>query len=114
MKYLIMLIGDESTYSEMSEAAMVESMQEHHDFVVWCEENQVAILGGEALQDSPAAITVLANGTVTDGPYFEIKEQVGGYYLIETESPDLAKEAAHKCPNYGANELRPVVDMSGA
>lgn len=111
MKYLIMLIGDESAYAEMTEEQQSASMDGHGAFMSWCEQNGVIVHGGEALQDSPATKTVSPTGDVTDGPYFEIKEQLGGYYLIETESPDLALEAARKCPNYGANELRPVVDM---
>lgn len=111
MKYLIMLIGDESTYAEMTEEQQSASMEGHGEFVKWCEQNNVMVHGGEALMDSPGAKTVLSDGNVTDGPYFEVKEQLGGYYLIETDSPDLALEAARRCPNYGANELRPVADM---
>lgn len=111
MKYLIMLFGDESTYAEMSEEDQAASMEQHGAFDNWCTEHNVSVLSGEALMDSPAAKTVSPNGTVTDGPYLEVKEQIGGYYLIETDSPELAVEAARICPNYGHNELRPVVDM---
>lgn len=114
MKYLILLFGDESTYAALSEEEQMASMQEHDNFDTWCRENNVAVLGGEALNDSPAAKSIHKNGAVTDGPYLEVKEQIGGYYLIETDSPVLALEAAKKCPNYGGVELRPVVNMDEA
>lgn len=114
MKYLIMLFGDESTYAAMTEEEQVASLQEHNDFNTWCAKNGVELLGGEALVDSPAAKSVSTDGTVMDGPYLEVKEQIGGYYLIETDSPLLALEAAKTCPNYGGVELRPVANMDEA
>jgi hypothetical protein len=50
---------------------------------------------------------------VTDGPFAETKEQLGGYYLIEVESMDEALEWAAKLPSarYGSIEVRPLVPM---
>jgi hypothetical protein len=50
---------------------------------------------------------------VTDGPFAETKEALGGYYLIDAPSLDEAIEWAKKCPGaaYGAVEVRPLMDM---
>ncbi|MBV8750631.1 MAG: YciI family protein [Candidatus Eremiobacteraeota bacterium] len=50
---------------------------------------------------------------VTDGPFAETKEWLGGYYVIEAPTLDGALEAAAMCPgaNYGSVEVRPIVDM---
>lgn len=110
MKYMIMLFGDESTYSGYTEDQMAADMQRHDDFGTWCQGNGVAIVGGEELHLSPAAKTFRTDGTETDGPFLELKEQLGGYYLIETDSRELAEEAARHAPSYGAIELRQVVE----
>ena len=51
---------------------------------------------------------------VTDGPFAETKEQLGGYYLVETDSLDEALEWAAKIPGarYGTIEVRPVLPMT--
>ena len=58
----------------------------------------------------------MRNGSraVTDGPFAETKEWLGGYYVIEAPSLDGALEAAAMCPGakYGSVEVRPLVDMS--
>ena len=50
---------------------------------------------------------------ITDGPFAETKEALGGYYIVETDDFDLALEAAARCPGalYGSMEVRPIFDM---
>ena len=50
---------------------------------------------------------------VTDGPFAETKEQLGGYYLVEVDNLDDAIEAAGRCPGaqHGTVEVRPVLPM---
>jgi hypothetical protein len=52
---------------------------------------------------------------VTDGPFAETKEWLGGYYIIDVPSLDSAIEAAAMCPgaHYGSVEIRPLVDLGG-
>jgi hypothetical protein len=71
----------------------------------------------EALQPSSTATTIrVRNGktVLTDGPFVESKEQIGGFYLIDAANLDDAIALAAKCPGakYGALELRPCVDFS--
>ena len=74
-----------------------------------------AFVAGEGLQDSPTATTIRIQSdgerVVTDGPFAETKEQIGGFYLIECDDLDQALEWAKKIPlPAGAIEVRPVMD----
>ncbi|MQA73445.1 MAG: YciI family protein [Solirubrobacterales bacterium] len=76
-----------------------------------------AYIAGEALQESHTATTVrIGDGEerlVTDGPYAETKEQLGGFYVLECENLDEALEWAKKVPlGRGGTEVRPVMDFS--
>jgi hypothetical protein len=72
---------------------------------------------GDALHGPEAATTVRVRDgetQVTDGPFAETKETLGGYYLIEVPDLDTALKYAARMPNitYGSVEVRPVVDFS--
>jgi hypothetical protein len=72
--------------------------------------------GGEALLDVESATSVRVRGgerTVTDGPFAETKEQLGGFYLIEVDDLDAAIDVAVQIPgvNTGTIEVRPLVDF---
>jgi hypothetical protein len=70
--------------------------------------------GGERLQEAQTARTVRASG-VTDGPFIETKEVLGGYSLIDADSIDEAVEIAKTWPGVDRGwitiELRPVMEM---
>ncbi len=75
-----------------------------------------AFLAAAPLASTTSATTVRVRDgkrAVTDGPFAETKEILGGYYLIEAPSMDEALEAAAMCPGakYGSVEVRPVVDL---
>ena len=75
--------------------------------------------GGAELKPTSTATTVrLKNGKplVTDGPFAETKEQLGGYYLIEVENLDQAVHWAGRCPSAegGSIEVRPLGHMAEA
>jgi len=70
-------------------------------------------ISGEPLESD--AKVIRADKVVTDGPYSEAKELVGGYLLIKADSFDEAAELAKGCPifeNDGAVEIRPVQEMN--
>ena len=59
------------------------------------------------------ATTIKGGGTVTDGPFVESKEALGGYYSFEARDLDHAVEIAKLCPApFGGVEVRPLVDPS--
>jgi hypothetical protein len=74
---------------------------------------------GDALHGADSATTVRVRDgetQVTDGPFAETKETLGGYYLIECPDLDTALKHAARMPNisYGSVEVRPVVDFSAS
>ena len=76
------------------------------------------MLGGEALSPTSTATTVrVRNGgtLMTDGPYAETKEALGGYYLLDVKDLDEALEFAAKIPGaqIGAIEVRPIWEFGG-
>jgi len=76
-------------------------------------ERGAKILGGNALQPTATATSVRAD-IMTDGPFVETKEVLGGYYLIEANDLDSALAIAKLCPAYfGGVEVRPILDTSG-
>jgi hypothetical protein len=75
------------------------------------------IVDGDALAPSSQAVRIRpgSNGTpavFTDGPFPELKELVTGYYKIETDSPEQARQLAALCPTGGHIELYPIFDTS--
>src|SRR5918996_2985246 len=117
MKYLFALIGDEGAYEdrppEETRAALAE-WQKFTDATV----ESGAFIAGEGLQPSGTATTVhvpeSGERTVTDGPFTESKEQLGGFYLLECKDLDEALSWAKKIPvQGGAVEVRPVMDYEG-
>lgn len=75
-----------------------------------------AYIDAAPLAETTSATTVRAHDgkrTVTDGPFAETKEWLGGYYIIDCASLDAAIEAAAMCPaaKYGSIEVRPLVEM---
>lgn len=114
MKYMLMLFDNEDWWNTITEEQMAEEMEKHEAFATWCAEQGIAITGGAALQASPTA-TTLRRGAgevlVTDGPYAELKEHLGGFYIIEARDLDQAMDAARQCPMGSGTEVRPVWDI---
>lgn len=74
--------------------------------------------GGEPLRSATTATTVRVRQgetLVTDGPFAETHEELGGYYLVDCDSFDEALELAARCPmaEVGAVEVRPVAGVAG-
>ena len=116
MQYAL-LIYQENSNREPTAAEGEAIMQEYNAFGQGLRDRN-AMVGGERLTDASSATTVrIRDGkkVVTDGPFAETKEYLGGFYIIEAPSLDGALEAAAMCPGakYGSVEVRPVYDMGG-
>jgi hypothetical protein len=114
MQYLLLIYEDETRWANPSPADVQKEMGEYRAFG---QEFAAAIKGGNALQPTGSAKTVrMRNGKplVTDGPFAETKEQLGGYYLVEADSPDQALAIAAKIPGarFGCIEVRPIQTFS--
>jgi hypothetical protein len=90
---------------------------EYQAFGQFGQEFAAAIKGGNALQPVATAKTVRVRenkALITDGPFAETKEQLGGYYLVEASSIDEAAKIAAKIPwaPHGSIEVRPIMVFS--
>jgi hypothetical protein len=113
-QFLILIYDDEAAYENADEATMNAVMEGHNTFG---EKNGDAVVGGNALQPVSTATTVRPDGkkgfTVTDGPFVETKEALGGYYLVEAPDLDAAIELAKQVPVLsGGLEVRPIMVFS--
>jgi hypothetical protein len=113
MHYLLLIYDEESLWETMPEA---ERNTVYGEYMKFTEDLRAsgALLGANQLQPTGTATTVrIRNGEtiVTDGPFAETKEALGGYYLVDVGSLDEALEWAAKIPSarYGEVEVRPVV-----
>lgn len=109
-EYLILIYENERDYPGPDDAVWGEIMAAHQKFG---QDNAAVLRGGNALQPTVTATSVRDAGggvTVTDGPFAETKEALGGYYLIEAADIDEAIEIAKAVPaRHGGVELRPVM-----
>lgn len=74
-------------------------------------------LAGEPLEEQGRVIEGKKAQTVTDGPFAESKEEVGGYFIISAKDLDAAVELSRDCPifeNNGTIEVRPIQRVPGA
>ena len=113
MQYLMMIYYTEANFAQMSESERAPIYQEFGQL----REDLSAkgkFLGGNQLALTSAATTVRVRDgkrVVTDGPFAETKEQLGGYFLIEATDLDDALSIAARIPTArtGSIEVRPVV-----
>jgi hypothetical protein len=112
MQYLLLIHDDERTWQSMSEQEQRDVVEEY--MAVTAEmRDRGAYVGGNRLAPVSTASTVRVRDgepVVTDGPFAETKEQLGGYYLIEADTLDEALEWAAKLPTArrGSIEVRPI------
>jgi hypothetical protein len=114
VKYLLMIYGDERGFEGMSDEER-HAVYEEYDAFAHDIAAKGQMVGGNELQSTATATTVrIRDGErmVTDGPFAETKEQLGGYFLVDVEDLDAAIEAAARIPGAktGSIEVRPVVD----
>ncbi len=118
MKYLLTLWGDEARFADLTPEQLQENMKQWDAFTSAADDAGVH-LGGEGLQPTATATTVQipesGDPVVTDGPFAETKEQLGGFYLLDCEDLDDAIAWAKRMPLPGGKvEVRPVMDYEAA
>jgi hypothetical protein len=113
MKYLLLIYGEEAQWANVSDKERDAITQEYMQFT-----QDIAksghYLGGNELQRTASATSVrVRNGKqlVSDGPFAETKEALGGYYLVEAKDLDEAIALAARIPSarWGTIEVRPIV-----
>jgi hypothetical protein len=113
-QFLILIYDDETRWANVTEDETARIMAGHETFG---RENEKAVVAGNALQPTTTATTVRPDGaggfTVTDGPFAETKEALGGYYLVEAADLDEAIALARQVPVIsGCLEVRPIMVFS--
>jgi hypothetical protein len=112
-EYLILIYQPETSDENATPEMWQEAIKAHGRFAEQIVELGAKMLGGNAL-DSTSTATSVRGDLVTDGPFVETKEALGGYYLIEADDLDQALAIAKLCPAPGGGiELRPILDVSG-
>jgi len=115
MRYLLMIHTDEKAMEAARKEDAGKIMAAYGAYTAAMKEAGVYV-GGERLHPSATATVVRVKdgkNQVLNGPYAEIKEQLGGYYLIEAADLDAAIAWAARCPGAatGAVEVRPIWAM---
>lgn len=115
MRYILLIYEDEKYYEEATPEDWDKAMAAHNAFGAEAAERGMEP-GGDALQPTAAAKTVrFVDGNpnlVTDGPYAETKEQLGGFYILSCKDADEAIEMARKLPVVtGSVEVRPIMEF---
>ena len=109
MEYALLIYGNEEQWSSRTEAEEAANHERHAKFMRLLNERN-AMRGGRELARSSNASTVRDAGTgpaVTDGPYAETAEQLGGFYIVEATDLDDALALARELPEE-IIEVRPI------
>lgn len=112
-KYLFAIVEEQGAYAEGGAADFDSIMQAHGDFAAAVAAAGATVLGGEALQPTSTATFLRGTRTdavhIVDNPMPEVKEVLGGYYLVEATDDGQAVELAKSCPApFGYIEVRPI------
>jgi hypothetical protein len=109
-EYMLLIVGQDEAYQALDEQVAKEMYQGHFAFMDALKSAGVQILASAELEPPDSARTVHSDGTVTDGPFAETKEQVGGFYTIDVPSIEEAVEWAKRIPLLPTDliEVRPA------
>jgi hypothetical protein len=114
MRYMLLIYGEENALDQDArEACYKESVALTHEIA-----KRGKFLAAAPLQSISAATSVRVRDgkrMVTDGPFAETREQLGGYYLVDAENLDDAITIAGQIPGakWGTVEVRPIVELGG-
>ena len=114
MKFMLLIYGAENAWSESERnLCYAESAQLARDLSV-----SGHYLAANPLKSVATATSVKVRGgkpIITDGPFAETREQLGGYFLVEARDHDEALQIAQRIPGakFGTVEIRPIVEIPG-
>jgi hypothetical protein len=113
MKYALTIYGDESA-REGASPEDIQAVSQAYGVLTQEMQDKGVLVAGEGLYPTATATTVRVregDRDVTDGPFAETKEQLGGFYVLDVKNLDEAIEWAAKIPGAqnGSVEIRPVM-----
>jgi hypothetical protein len=113
MQYLLLIYGPEDVWATMSEAEAGAVMDEYRAFTESIQAQGIMQSGAPLAATSTARTVRVRDGraTVSDGPFAETREQLGGFYLVEAKDLDEATKIAARIPSakIGSIEVRPIM-----
>ena len=112
MEYLALIYADETVWERMSDEQRASAYEQYGEFAR-AARDAGALVDGHELASTRSATTVRVRDDrqlVSDGPYAEVKEALGGYFVLDCPSLDDALTWAARIPaaEHGAVEIRPV------
>jgi hypothetical protein len=119
MKFLLLLHNNPAALDALTEDQRSALMNGHGDFIKTIQESGELIVTQALADPSNSAVVRVHDGVpvVTDGPYLEAKEFLGGYYLVDCADRDRALELAAMIPDASIDglgvEVRPVMFSAG-
>ncbi|HEY6843511.1 MAG TPA: YciI family protein [Thermoanaerobaculia bacterium] len=112
MAQYVLMLRDKGTYDALSPEELQKIFGR---FRTWSDKlrAQGKITGGQKLRDHQGR--VMRKNAVTDGPFAEAKEIIGGFFVVDAKSYDEAVSLASGCPHldYGSIEIREIDPMTG-
>jgi len=116
MKYMLLICDDEKAWAKLSEAERQKIYGEYGQFSEQIKASGQYVAGSQLHPTSAATSVRVRDGKrlVTDGPFAETREQIGGYYLIDARNLDEAIAIAARIPSarMGTIEVRPLVEAT--
>ena len=117
MNYLLLIYANEAQTAAMDPAALTTMTQEYTEFTKWIIQAGQFKAGDRLKPVSTASTVRVRNGkaAITDGPFAETREQLGGYYLVDAKNLDEAISIAARIPGakHGSIEVRPIWPPAG-
>ena len=112
MQFLLMIHGDEAAMEKVPEGDMRQMLGAYMAYTAAMREAGVLRASDRLHPSSTATIVSRADGKtkVVNGPFADVREQLGGYYLIDVKDLDAAIAWASRCPGaqFGSIEVRPI------
>jgi hypothetical protein len=117
MKYMLLCYDDEQAWDQAGKAAMDQAMQEAVELTHELDARGQYLTAAPLHPISAATIVRVRDGKplVTDGPFAETREVLGGFYLIDVHDLNEAISVAQRHPGarLGSVEIRPVMELAG-
>jgi hypothetical protein len=117
MKYMLLCYDDEQAWEQAGQAALNDAMQEAVELTHELDARGQYLMAAPLQEASTAATVRVRNGKplVTDGPFAETREVLGGFYLIDVQDLNEAISVAQRHPGarVGSVEIRPLMELDG-
>jgi hypothetical protein len=118
MKYILLIHHDEGVWAGRTQAERQQTYAEYMDFTDQIKRSGQYLAGAPLHPTSSAKSVRIRSGKpiVTDGPFAETREQLGGYFLVDARDLDEAIGMAARIPGarWGTVEVRPVMESAAA